>query len=157
IERAAVCIAHRAASARRRSEQAHASLRLDERAKARVGGKVLDRGTRALAGEEAAEPVAQGSDEALARLLAVVADVDAALQLLRYRAARRLSRFAREGRRVDALAAARGELQLDERPGTREAARVGGEYSGVASLQRESRCFRPARAASWRPATCRAS
>src|SRR5262249_2966896 len=96
VERTAVCVAHRAARARRRGEQAHAGLRLHEGAKARVGGEVLDRGTRALAGEEAAQPVAQVGDEALARLLAVVADVDSALELLRNRAPRRLRRLALE-------------------------------------------------------------
>src|SRR5262252_3785601 len=141
VERAAVGVAHGAARARRRSEQAHASLRLHERAKARVGGEVLDRGTRALAGEETTQPVAQVSDEALARLLAVVADIDAALQLLRDRAPRRLRRLARKLLSVDRVAAARGELQLDERAGTREAPRVGGEDAGFAALQTGACCF----------------
>jgi hypothetical protein len=80
-------------------------------------------------------------DEAFAGLLAVVADVDPAGELLLYSpSCRLLGRFGQPGR-IDRLAAGRAQLQPDERRGARQASRVGGENAGVAALQAGACCF----------------
>ena len=58
-------------------------------------------------------------------------------------ARRRGDRFG-EDRGVHRLAAARAQLQLDERPGAREAPRVRRKNPGFAALQAAACCFLPA-------------
>src|SRR5439155_1222816 len=85
---------------------------------------------------EAPHPPRRIGGEADARLLAIVADVDAGLELAGDHVAHGRLRLARERRRVDRLPAVQAHQQIAQRGRTRQAAGVGGQDSGLASLHR---------------------
>jgi len=89
---------------------------------------------RALAlAAEAAHARTHVREKALARLLAVVADVDAGGELLRHRVLGRRAHLAGESRPIDRLAVARACEELDQGLRPRQAAGVGGEDAGLAA------------------------
>src|SRR3989441_1450866 len=85
---------------------------------------------------EAPHPPRRIGGEADARLLAIVADVDAGLELAGDHVAHGRLRLARERRRVDRLPAVQAHQQIAQRGRTRQAAGVGGQDPGLASLHR---------------------
>src|SRR3989442_1320784 len=85
---------------------------------------------------EAPHPPRRIGGEADARLLAIVADVDAGLELAGDHVAHGRLRLARERRRIDRLPAVQAHQQIAQRGRTRQAAGVGGQDSGLASLHR---------------------
>ena len=133
VEKAAVGVAHLADGARRRRQQALLRPRLEQLGKAGKGHHVAYRRTLALAAE-AAHAVADVGEEALARLLAVVADVDAALELAGDAAPGRLPHGCRDSGRLDRLAAAHPQLQLHQWCRPRQASGVRGQDPRFAAL-----------------------
>ena len=94
-----------------------------------------------VAGEQAAARAAEAAHaaghvgrEAGARLLAVVADVDADLELPGHHVGDRGVGLARERGRVDRLAPVAADEQVAQRGRPRKAAHVGGEDAPVAAL-----------------------
>ncbi len=98
---------------------------------------------------ESAHAVLHVGEEALARLLAVVADVDAGRELAVDHAPSRLLDRAAKRRGVDRLAARQPREHLDQRLRPRQASRVGGEDSRLARehpqtmARTASRCNEP--------------
>ena len=98
-----------------------------------------------MLGDVAREPPLAGAVEAPhatrrvrrkadARLLAVVADVDPALQLARDHVAHRRLSLARERRRIDRLATVLAHEQIAQRGRARQAAGMRGQDSRLAAL-----------------------
>ena len=133
VEKAAIGVAHLADGARRRRQQALLRPRLEQLGKAGKGHHVAHRRTLALAAE-AAHAVADVGEEALARLLAVVADVDAALELAGDAAPGRLPHGRCDSGRLDRLAAAHPQLQLHQGCRPRQATGVRGQDPRFAAL-----------------------
>ena len=83
---------------------------------------------------EPAQPIAHVGDEALAALLAVVADVDAGGELRGDDMAGGVGDGRRQHRVVDRLAALARDQQIEQRPRPRQTAGVGGEDAVAAVL-----------------------
>jgi hypothetical protein len=118
----------------RRGHQAHraAVVRQHQLEEVRMLGEIAHQGPRAPAAE-AAHAVADIGEEALARLLAVVADVHAAGELLRDRALGGRAHRSLERRPLDRFAAARAQEELHQRARTREAPGVSRQDARVAA------------------------
>ena len=103
-------------------------------------GVAVDVGARGPlpAAAEAGQPFAQIEEERLAPLLAVVADIDAGLGLLRHDRLHGLAASRREVTRVDRLAARAPDEQVGEGFRPRQAAGVGGEDAFGAAPHEET-------------------
>ena len=106
----------------------------------RVLGDVARHAPLALAAE-AAHPLGRIGREPDARLLAVVADVDAGLELLAHHVAHCGLGLAGQGGGVDGLAAVLADEQVAKRGGARQAADVSGQDALIAAFHRAS-CLR---------------
>ena len=137
FERGAIDVAHLAHRPGGRHE-AHLGAREIGQAERQVGREVRDvahDGARARA-PEAAHPVLHIGEEALARLLAVVADVDARRELPRDDPARRVADRPLELRRLHRLAPAPPHEERGQLGRARQAPRVRGEDAALAALHR---------------------
>jgi hypothetical protein len=108
-------------------------VRLEKFTEARISRHVLGRRSLAVT-PKPAHAIADVGEKTLARLLAIVADIDAALQLALDGAPRRLSYNCLKGRCIYLLVAIDAQLQVHEGLGTRQAPGVGGQDPRLASL-----------------------